>query len=113
MLVKRPWGTYEVLYEKDNFKCKRIDVEVNEELSYQSHQYREEVWSCVKGQGIITLDDKRIVFLPSDVIHIPQGSKHRIKNVGVTVLTFTEVQLGSSFDENDIIRYEDKYGRIK
>jgi len=108
---QRPWGQFYVLNEKDNFKLKRIEVNPEGELSYQSHKFREEIWTCVKGQGLVTLEGKQQVFIPGDVVHIPLGAKHRIKNVGENDLVFCEVQLGESFDENDIIRYEDKYGR--
>lgn len=113
MLVKRPWGSYEVLLEQQDFLVKRIDVDVEGELSLQSHQHREEVWSCVQGQGMVTVGNTTSVFLPADVIHIPKGEIHRIKNVGAKVLTLTEVQLGSILSEDDITRYEDKYGRVE
>lgn len=107
----RPWGTYYVLNEKENFKLKRIEVKPQGKLSYQSHEKREEIWTCIKGQGIITLNGRQQVFIPGDVVHIPLGAKHRIHNAGEADLVFTEVQLGTYFGEDDIIRYEDEYGR--
>lgn len=108
----RPWGVYYVLNEKENFKLKRIEVKPQGKLSYQSHEKREEIWTCIKGQGIITLNGRQQVFIPGDVVHIPLGAKHRIQNAGEIDLVFTEVQLGTYFGEDDITRYDDIYGRI-
>ena len=89
----------------------RIEVEPGR-LSYQYHKYRSEVWTIVQGQGIITLDDKTNEYSKGDSILIPQGIKHRIENKGLEKLVFIEVQTGSYFGEDDIVRVEDDYNRI-
>ena len=107
----RPWGHYDILVEAPNFKTKRIFVLPNGILSYQSHTKREEIWTIVKGIAIVTLEGEDIMMTPGDLIHIPLGAKHRIANGSSDVLVFTEVQLGTYFGEDDIIRYEDAYDR--
>lgn len=109
---ERPWGLYYVLNETENFKLKRIEVNPQSKLSYQWHDHREEIWTCIKGQGLVTLNGRQQMFIPGDVVHIPQGAKHRIQNVGDSTLVFGEVQLGTYFGEDDIHREEDDYGRV-
>jgi mannose-1-phosphate guanylyltransferase/mannose-1-phosphate guanylyltransferase/mannose-6-phosphate isomerase len=77
----------------------------------QSHAKREELWIVLKGRGFVTLDDKDILVIPGSIIRIPLGAKHRVKNDGVEDLEFIEVQTGSYFGEDDIVRYSDDYGR--
>lgn len=112
-LEERPWGFFEVIKESDNFKSKLIQLEPEQQLSYQSHQHREEHWILVRGEGLFTLNDQLRKVQKGDYLHIPKGAKHRIKNTGSDVLEFIEVQLGSSFDESDITRYLDDYKRIE
>ncbi len=107
----RPWGKYESLLEEDNFKLKKITVLPGERLSYQAHNKRSEHWILVSGQAEFTLDDQSRVLNAGEHAHIPKESKHRIKNIGTVPLIFVEVQLGSYFGEDDIIRYSDDYGR--
>lgn len=109
---ERPWGRYFVIHNEPEYKLKRIEVEPGERLSYQYHKYRSEVWTIVQGQGIITLDDKTNEYSKGDSIFIPQGIKHRIENKGLEKLVFIEVQTGSYFGEDDIVRVEDDYNRI-
>lgn len=109
---ERPWGRYFVIHNEPEYKLKRIEVEPGERLSYQYHKYRSEVWTIVQGQGIITLDDKTNEYSKGDSILIPQGIKHRIENKGLEKLVFIEVQTGSYFGEDDIVRVEDDYNRI-
>ena len=108
----RPWGEYFVLEDSDTHKVKRIEVKPGGRLSYQYHQKRSEVWTIVQGKGTITLNDEVNVIQSGDVIEIPQGAKHRIENRGEEVLVFIEVQLGSYFGEDDIVRIEDDYDRV-
>ena len=103
MIEYRPWGYYEILKEKTNYKVKRITVKPGERLSYQYHHKRSEVWTIVSGKATITLD--------GDTILISQGTKHRVKNKGQDDLVFIEVQHGSYFGEDDIVRIEDDYNR--
>lgn len=109
---KCPWGNFEVLYDGDDCKVKRITVDPNCRLSYQSHSQRSEIWVIVSGYGKFTMNDKESLVFPEMVMGIPQGAKHRIENVADhESLVFVETQLGTYFGEDDIIRFEDDYGR--
>jgi mannose-1-phosphate guanylyltransferase/mannose-6-phosphate isomerase len=107
----RPWGGFEVLSDAEEFKAKTIIVEPGAQLSYQSHKQRAEHWIIVKGIAEVTLDDKVIPLKVGEHIFIPKGSKHRIKNTGAQNLQFVEVQTGTYFGEDDIVRYQDDYNR--
>ncbi|MCB0370735.1 MAG: cupin domain-containing protein, partial [Bdellovibrionales bacterium] len=108
----RPWGRYEVLKEENHFKSKIIHVQPGQQLSYQSHDQREEHWVITQGKGEFTLDDKIIPVERGSYVKIPTKSKHRIKNTGTEVMEFIEVQLGNYLGEDDITRYQDDYQRI-
>lgn len=111
-IVERPWGTYEVLLDEPLYKVKRIVVKAGHRLSYQSHQRRDEHWTIVgPGTAEITLDDETFVGDPNSYFWIPALTKHRIKALDFDVV-FIEVQTGSYFGEDDIIRYEDDYNRV-
>ena len=107
----RPWGSYFVLEDAETHKVKRIEVKPKGRLSYQYHYKRSEVWTIVKGEAIVTLDGKSIPLDACDVIEIPREAKHRIENLGDETLVFIEVQLGTYFGEDDIVRIEDDYER--
>ena len=107
----RPWGRFEILRDTAEFKSKVIDVNPGAQISYQSHTKRAEHWIVVKGRGEVILDDRTLPASPGVHINIPVGAKHRIRNLGTEVLQFVEVQLGSYFGEDDIVRYDDAYGR--
>lgn len=109
---KRPWGDFENLLETNICKVKKIIVEPNQALSYQYHSKRNEVWTIVQGMGQMRLDDNVFEVKKGEVITIPAGVKHQIKNISNEELIFIEVQLGESFEETDIVRIEDNYGRI-
>ncbi|WP_413294136.1 mannose-1-phosphate guanylyltransferase/mannose-6-phosphate isomerase [Bdellovibrio sp. HCB185ZH] len=108
----RPWGRYEVLRDADNFKSKVIQVNPSQQLSYQSHKKREEHWIVTKGQGEVVLNDETFQVQAGSYIKIPLGAKHRIRNSGTSIIEFVEVQMGSYFGEDDIVRYQDDYSRI-
>lgn len=108
----RPWGKYEILKDTPQFKSKVIEVHPYEQLSYQSHTKREEHWIITQGVGEVVLDDKIIPVQAGSYVKIPLGAKHRMRNTGSTKLEFIEVQMGSYFGEDDIIRYQDDYKRI-
>ena len=108
---ERPWGRFFVLHDEHNYKLKRIQVDPGGRLSYQYHQKRSEVWTIIEGEGTITLEDKVKEYSKGQTILIPQGIKHRIENKGVVKLVFIEVQTGSYFGEDDIVRIEDDYNR--
>lgn len=107
----RPWGSYFVLEDAETHKVKRIEVKSKERLSYQYHQYRSEVWTIIAGEALVTLNDKEIPLMSGDIIEIPKGAKHRIENPGDEILVFVEIQLGTYFGEDDIVRLEDDYHR--
>lgn len=111
MTEQRPWGYYKILEDADTHKVKRICVKPNQRLSLQSHSKREELWIVLKGRGYVTLDDKDILVIPGSIVRIPMGAKHRVRNDGVEDLEFIEVQTGTYFGEDDIVRYSDDYGR--
>lgn len=108
----RPWGEYKNLYEEKNFKTKVITVDPYQQLSYQSHEKRSEIWVTVEGKGEVVLNDEVISIFPGEVVKIPQGAKHRMRNTGDEPLKFVEVQMGHYFGEDDIIRYQDDYKRV-
>jgi mannose-1-phosphate guanylyltransferase/mannose-6-phosphate isomerase len=107
----RPWGGFDVLADERNFKTKKITIDPGAQLSYQSHAKRSEHWTVISGQAEVTLNEKKISLQPGQSIDIPVGSKHRIRNAGGTPLIFIEVQTGSYFGEDDIVRYLDDYNR--
>ena len=111
MIEYRPWGYYEILKEKTNYKVKRITVKPGERLSYQYHHKRSEVWTIVSGEAYMLLNDELSLHTYGETIFIPQGTKHRVENKGQDDLVFIEVQHGSYFGEDDIVRIEDDYDR--
>ena len=108
---ERPWGRFFVLHDEPTYKLKRIEVDPGERLSYQYHHKRSESWTIVEGVGTITLDDVIRNYLKGETILIPQGVKHRIENKGQEKVVFIEVQTGTYFGEDDIVRIEDDYNR--
>jgi mannose-6-phosphate isomerase len=110
--VDRPWGTYTVLAEADDFKVKTIEVHPGHRLSYQRHSRRSEHWFVVGGEGVVTLDGSSIDVRRGDAVDVPLGTVHRIQNIGNVPLVFVEVQHGDYFGEDDIVRLDDDYGRL-
>lgn len=108
----RPWGQYWVLDDATTHKVKRILVDPDERLSYQYHHHRSEAWTIVAGIGRITLDGVVKDYKVGETVIIPQGMKHRIENPLNSPLIFIEVQHGSYFGEDDIVRIEDDYQRF-
>lgn len=108
----RPWGHYEVLSDKPNYKVKKIEVFPKGELSLQRHKRRSEHWQIVSGEAVVTLEDQKINLSAGESIDIPLGAKHRIANTGNQNMIFIEIQHGDYFGEDDIERFEDKYGRV-
>ena len=108
---ERPWGRFFVIHDESNYKIKRIEIEPGERLSYQYHNKRSEAWTIVQGNGIRTLNGQEKEYSKGDTVLIPQGTKHRIKNKDQKKLILIEVQTGSYFGEDDIVRVEDDYNR--
>ena len=107
----RPWGRYDILEEGESYKVKRITVNQGGRLSYQSHEKRTEFWIVVSGTAVVTLDDVRIERTKGESVEIPVKTKHRMENAGREPVVFIEVQTGTYFGEDDIVRYSDDYGR--
>ena len=109
--VARPWGWYDSVDEGERFKVKRIQVKPGASLSLQMHHHRAEHWIVVKGIAEITNGDKVITLNENQSTYIPQGQTHRLANPGKTPLEIIEVQSGNYLGEDDIVRFEDTYGR--
>ena len=108
----RPWGSYLVLSDEADHKVKRITVDPGMRLSYQRHFRRSEHWFFIQGEGKFVLDDVETMVRSGSAIDIPVGSAHRIENLSESVpLVFIEIQHGSYFGEDDIIRLDDDFGR--
>ena len=108
---RRPWGTFTVLDEGENFKVKRIEVLPGKRLSYQKHAQRAEHWVVVQGTAKVTLDDRNLIVTTGQAIDIAVGSAHRVENPGDELLVFIEVQRGDYLGEDDIVRLQDDFGR--
>jgi len=111
--VARPWGWYDSVDEGERFKVKRIQVKPGASLSLQMHQHRAEHWIVVKGVAEITNGGQVITLIENQSTYIPQGQTHRLANPGKTPLEIIEVQSGSYLGEDDIVRFEDSYGRTQ
>lgn len=109
--VHRPWGWYDSIDEGERFKVKRILVKPKASLSLQKHHHRAEHWVVVKGTAEITCGDKSVLLTENQSTYIPLGEIHRLTNPGTIPLEIIEVQSGSYLGEDDIIRFEDHYGR--
>jgi mannose-1-phosphate guanylyltransferase/mannose-6-phosphate isomerase len=109
--VARPWGWYDSVDEGERFKVKRIQVKPGASLSLQMHHHRAEHWIVVKGVAEITNGDQVIILTENQSTYIPQGQTHRLSNPGKAPLEIIEVQSGSYLGEDDIVRFEDTYGR--
>ena len=112
-VYQRPWGFYKTTVMNDYFQSKVISVNPKSQLSLQSHNHREEHWIVAHGSGTVQLDQSVIEVHCGSSIFIPKGCKHRLTNTDENEsLIITEVQIGDYFGEDDIIRYEDIYGRV-
>ncbi len=109
--VYRPWGSYESLVTSDRFQVKRIIVDPGERLSLQMHHHRAEHWIVVSGTAEVTCDDRTFMLGEDESTYIPLGNKHRLANPGRIPLELIEVQSGTYLGEDDIVRFDDQYGR--
>ena len=110
---ERPWGSFTVLDEAAGYKVKRIEVWPGKRLSYQKHAQRAEHWMVVQGTAKVTLDGREIILRVGETVDIPVGAAHRVENPGDEKLIFIEIQRGSYLGEDDIVRLQDDFGRIK
>lgn len=111
-IFQRPWGFYKTTAMNDYCQSKIICVYPNEKISLQSHRHREEYWIVAHGNGLVQINDEIMDAKCGSLFHIPKGCKHRLENIDmVENLVLTEVQIGDYFGEDDIIRYDDVYGR--
>jgi len=111
--VYRPWGSYESLVTSERFQVKRIVVNPGQRLSLQMHHHRAEHWIVVTGTAEVTCEDKVFMLGEDESTYIPLGHKHRLSNPGRIPLEIIEVQSGAYLGEDDIVRFEDVYGRSK
>lgn len=107
----RPWGWYENLLGESRYKVKRIYLEPEQKISLQYHEFRDEHWIVIEGDGKLELDDYTKQINTGDYVFVPNKSKHRI-TAGKCGIIIVEVQMGLKCEEDDIIRLEDYYGRI-
>lgn len=108
----RPWGAYDSIDVGERFQVKRIVVKPGAQLSLQMHHHRAEHWIVVKGTAEVTCGEKTFLLTENQSTYIPLGTVHRLKNPGKTLLELIEVQSGSYLGEDDIVRFEDVYGRV-
>jgi mannose-1-phosphate guanylyltransferase/mannose-6-phosphate isomerase len=109
--VVRPWGFYESLIVSERSQVKRIVVDPGAQLSLQKHFHRSEHWVVIEGSALVTRNESRSVLNENESIFLPVGCVHRLENPGRIPLTIIEVQIGSYLGEDDIVRFEDSYGR--
>lgn len=112
-MEERPWGKFEILVTASHYQVKRLTVYPKGKLSLQSHKHRSEHWIVVQGEATIVNGEKEIILKENKSIYIPVGNIHRLENAGTKNLEVIEVQTGDYLGEDDIIRYEDVYNRIK
>lgn len=110
--VVRPWGTYTVLESHPGFKIKRIEVNPGARLSLQMHHHRSEHWIVVSGEAIVVNGEQTLAIKANESTYIPAGHQHRLENNTSNELILIEVQCGSYLGEDDIVRFEDNYGRV-
>jgi len=108
---ERPWGSYTVLEDAPDHKVKQITVLPGKRLSYQRHSQRSEHWFVVRGKGTVVLDGIERLVGPTSSVDVARGVAHRIANTGDEELVVVEVQHGTYFGEDDIVRLEDDFGR--
>jgi mannose-1-phosphate guanylyltransferase/mannose-6-phosphate isomerase len=111
--VYRPWGSFSILEDADDCKVKRLVVKPGQVLSLQKHQRRSEHWTVIRGVAKVRLGDNEFLLNANESTYIPAGTLHRLENPGAEDIHLVEVQTGDYFGEDDIVRYEDIYGRIQ
>lgn len=107
----RPWGSFTVLDEAQGYKVKRITVTPGQTLSLQLHHQRSERWVVAVGKAEVTVGDAVVQLGMGETVYIPVGVKHRLANLDTATLELIELQMGPYLGEDDIVRFEDRYGR--
>jgi len=111
--VHRPWGSYSILEDADDCKVKRLVIKPGQVLSLQMHHKRAEHWTVIRGVAKVRIDREEFLLRPNESTYIPVETQHRLENPGTEDVHLIEVQTGDYFGEDDIVRYEDIYGRVK
>ena len=112
-LVHRPWGSYQSMLKEKRWQVKLIKVKPNSSLSLQMHHHRSEHWVVVKGTAKVEIEGENKLLSENQSIYIPIGKSHRLTNPGKMILELIEVQSGPYLEEDDIVRFDDNYGRFK
>jgi mannose-6-phosphate isomerase len=107
----KPWGSYQILVTKEGYQVKLLTISAGGKLSLQKHDLRHEHWVVVKGHPVITINNRVRAMKVGDKISIPCGAKHRLENLTDDPVVVIEVQIGKYLGEDDIVRFEDIYGR--
>lgn len=110
-IVQKPWGNYEIILTSKEMQIKRIKVKPGASLSLQKHKYRSEVWVVISGEADVINDSLTLTLKAGESTFIPAGNKHRLSNKSGYELTIVEIQTGEYFGEDDIVRFDDAYGR--
>ncbi|MDP2846758.1 MAG: mannose-1-phosphate guanylyltransferase/mannose-6-phosphate isomerase [Humidesulfovibrio sp.] len=113
LTVKRPWGSYSVLEEGQHYKIKRIEVLAGARLSLQMHHHRSEHWVVVSGTALVEIDGVERLLVENQAVDIAKATTHRLANPGKVPLEIIEIQSGPYLEEDDIVRFDDVYGRVK
>ena len=108
---ERPWGNYEIYCTETGTQTKRVEILPGKRLSLQKHSLRAEKWLITFGRGLVTVGAAQTEVVPGSFIEVPCGEVHRMHNIGDTPLVFIEVQFGDYLGEDDIVRFEDDFGR--
>jgi mannose-6-phosphate isomerase-like protein (cupin superfamily) len=110
--TERPWGWYEEVFsETPNYKCKRLYVNPDQRFSLQYHEFRNEYWTVVQGDGKVILGDDEKNLKIGDFVYVPRNTNHRLI-AGDTGITILEIQIGEVCSEDDIVRLEDDFERV-
>jgi mannose-6-phosphate isomerase-like protein (cupin superfamily) len=109
----RPWGSFTILDEGEGFKVKRISVNPGHKLSLQYHHHRSEHWTVVQGVATVTVGEDIKKLKVNESVYIPLKEKHALSNEGEELMQLIEVQVGDYLGEDDIVRLEDRYGRVE
>jgi mannose-6-phosphate isomerase-like protein (cupin superfamily) len=112
LFEQRSWGYFSIIEERKGYKVKSVNVSSGKRSSYKKHARRSENWVVVRGIGLVTLDERKIILKAGNSVEIPPGAAQRIENPGIETLILIEIQIGDYLGEDDIERLEDDFGRV-